>query len=585
MPPPQGKPEVVTWMSLPNKTQLFILAICRLSEPLCNTCLLPYLYYLVRSLQSSSSTSTQQDNGRSSSISRQAGLLVAMFALSQFATSLPWAHVAEKWGRKTSILIGLSLSIISSIGFGFSRSIPALMFWRILAGAGNGNIGVMRTMTAEIVKERKYQSRAFLLLPLVFNSGNTLGLALGGFLAQPVKNLSWLFGPNGILNFGGGKDGVEWMVEYPFALPTLFNAWALSCTLLLAVLGLKETLVQKAGKRDPGVEAGRALKALILRVFRRKTSGYTVLNVDDADESSSSLPLQDTQPSSSSPAPAKPQPGPGGPGSGPPKRLRITDRSIYTREVICTIILFSLLPLHNAAFMQLFPVFLSMPPSPATDEHSMFHFNGGLGLSSPTIGVFLSIFQVYGILIQLFIFPSLQARFGTLWSHRIAIAIFPLCYIFAPYLALIPGDHGFIRNTCVAVILWLQVTGRTFSIPSSVILLTNSAPGPPALGAVHGVGNMMNALARAIGPIVGGIVFGWGVDRGVIGTVWWGYLLVAVIVELAWSWTVSGDKKERAAIVPKPVDVEVAAVSAGPQRRYQDDDNDNADIEKERRSL
>ena len=37
--PPKGRQtrEVVTWMSLPHKPQLFILAICRLSEPLSNT--------------------------------------------------------------------------------------------------------------------------------------------------------------------------------------------------------------------------------------------------------------------------------------------------------------------------------------------------------------------------------------------------------------------------------------------------------------------------------------------------------------------------------------------------------------------
>lgn len=570
-------------MSLPNKPQLFILAICRLSEPLCNTCLLPYIYYLVRSIQSPDN-GTENSNGRSASISRLSGWLVAMFALSQFATSMPWAHVAEKWGRKTSILIGLTLSIISSIGFGFSKTIPALMFWRVVAGIGNGNIGVMRTMTAEIVKERKYQSRAFLLLPLVFNAGNTIGLALGGFLAQPVKNLPWLFGPKGVLNLGGGEQGVEWMVKYPFALPTLFNAWVLFCSLLLAVLGLKETLAQKAGRRDRGIEAGRALTSILLSLFRKKTSEYSPLNVDDADESSSSLPLQEAS-SSSSPAPPNPRPaGPGGPG-GPPKRLSITDRRIYTREVICTIVLFALLPLHNAAFMQLFPVLLSMPPSTNTDSDLIFHFSGGLGLRSPTIGTFLSVFQVYGILIQLFIFPSLQARLGTLWSHRFAITIFPLCYILAPYLALLPSDHWFIRNACVSFILWLQVTGRTFSIPSSVILLTNAAPGPQALGAVHGLGNMMNALARALGPILGGIIFGLGVDKGVIGTVWWGYLLVVVVVELAWTWTISGDKKERPAIAPKPADVEIVVTEPELEaRRGYKDDEDDVETEKRGRS-
>jgi hypothetical protein len=63
-------------------------------------------------------------------------------------------------------------------------------------------------MTAEIVKENTYQGRAFLLLPLVFNTGMVLGLALGGCLADPIVNLPWLFGPHGWLNLAGDPEGV-----------------------------------------------------------------------------------------------------------------------------------------------------------------------------------------------------------------------------------------------------------------------------------------------------------------------------------------------------------------------------------------
>ena len=100
-----------------------------------------------------------------------------------------WGRLSDSHGRKPIIIIGLVASVISKLTFGFSRSIGALMFWRVLAGLGNGNVAVMGTMTAEIVKERKYQTRAFLLLPLVFNSGMVAELALGGCLADPVVNL------------------------------------------------------------------------------------------------------------------------------------------------------------------------------------------------------------------------------------------------------------------------------------------------------------------------------------------------------------------------------------------------------------
>lgn len=45
----------------------------------------------------------------------------------------------------------------------------------------NGILGVMRTSTAEIVKERKYLARAFLALPLVFNLGRVAALVIGDY--------------------------------------------------------------------------------------------------------------------------------------------------------------------------------------------------------------------------------------------------------------------------------------------------------------------------------------------------------------------------------------------------------------------
>jgi predicted MFS family arabinose efflux permease len=504
-------------MSLPHKSQLFILALCRLSEPLSNTCLLPYLYYLIRSLQSSST---------SGSISRQGGLLVALFALSQFATSMPWAWIANHWGRKPSIVIGLTLSIISNLGFGFSKSIPAAMCWRVVAGIGNGNIGVMRTMTAEIVKEKKYQGRAFLLLPLVFNSGMVIGLALGGCLADPIINLPWLFGPGGWLNFAHDPEGVAWMREYSYALPTIFNAAVLSCSLLLAVCCLRETMPGKTDRKDYGLVLGHRIRRFFKSIFSRyRTSGYMVLQEDDRDGMEHEL-LEHGLPK---PPPAL--------NNGVAGNSPISPKSIWTREVLYTLVSVALLPLHNAAFMQVFPVFLSTPISSSAIT-SVIKFNGGLGLPSSTIGLFLSAFGIFGILIQLFIYPRLQAAFGTLWNYRLALSVFPFAYVLAPYLALIPSSWHFVfRAIGIAFILFLQVGARTFAIPSSVILLTNSAPTPRALSTIHGAGNMLSSLSRAVGPALGGVVYALGVEMETIGVVWWGYLTVIAVIGLGWSWS------------------------------------------------
>lgn len=401
------------------------------------------------------------------------------------------------------------------------------MCWRVVAGIGNGNIGVMRTMTAEIVKEKKYQGRAFLLLPLVFNSGMVIGLALGGCLADPIKNMPWLFGPDGWLNLAHDPEGVAWMREYSYALPTIFNAGVLTCSLLLAVCGLRETMPGKTERKDYGLVLGRRARSLFKGIFsRNRIAGYMVVQADDRDGMEHEL-LEHGRSKTLQPAS-----GNAATGDSP-----FPPQSIWTREVLYTLLSVALLPLHNAAFMQVFPVFLSTPSS-NTAITSLIKFNGGLGLPSSTIGLFLSAFGIFGILIQLFIYPRLQACFGTLWNYRLALSVFPFAYILAPYLALIPNSWHFVFQALgIAFILFLQVGARTFAIPSSVILLTNSAPTPRALSTIHGAGNMLSSLSRAVGPALGGVVYAWGVEREIVGVVWWSYLTVIAVLGLCWSWS------------------------------------------------
>jgi len=40
-----------------------------------------------------------------------------------------------------------------------------------------------------------------------------------------------------------------------------------------------------------------------------------------------------------------------------------------------------------------------------------------------------------------------------------------------------------------------------------------------------------------VGPALGGVVYGWGVEREIIGLVWWGYLAVIAVIGLGWSWS------------------------------------------------
>lgn len=515
--------EKVSWRDLPHKKQLLLLALCRLSTPLSNACLLPYIYYLVKSILSDPDHPPEPQR-----ISRLTGLLVAAYPIGQMSTSMIWGRLSDVYGRKPAIILGLFISIVSNLAFGFSKTIAMLLFWRVVAGMANGILGVMRTMTAEIVKERKYQSRAFLALPVVFNSGRVVALAIGGCLADPVENIPWLFGPIGILNFRKDGDGVAWMLKYPYALPALFNGAVLLACLLFATLWLKESLPSRENDWDPGLVLGKVLYRLITRKTKQKrTTKYAPLRLEEEDTTAlvqADLPVAHTA-------------------SGYPTSTRLTRNNskckrlslhgIWTCSLLKTLVAFGLLPLHNATFLHIFPVFLSMPPS-ANDDFAVFRFTGGLGLASPTVGLYLATFGICGILLQLFIYPRIQAYIGNLGILRLANSLFPVSYALAPYLSLV-SEHKTAKWIAMAAVLFLQVFSRTMAIPSSVILLTEAAPERSVLGTVHGAGSTLSALSSAIGPIIGGIVLARGIEIGAIGLVWWCWLSLVGLVALVWS--------------------------------------------------
>ena len=83
----------------------------------------------------------------------------------------------------------------------------------------------------------RYQSRAFLLLPMCFNVGVIIGPVLGGVLADPEGTYPDVFGPGTAL---GGADGVWWMKRWPYALPNMLSAIFLLCSATGVILGLEE---------------------------------------------------------------------------------------------------------------------------------------------------------------------------------------------------------------------------------------------------------------------------------------------------------------------------------------------------------
>lgn len=139
----------VSWMSLPNKSQLLVLTLARFSEPLTQSSLQAYIFHQIKSFD---------PNLPDSTISEQTGVIQGAFSAAQFFTAVVWGWLADSefMGRKRVLLVGLIGTCVSSVGFGLSHSFQMALFWRTVGGALNSNAGVMRAMISELVPDKKY---------------------------------------------------------------------------------------------------------------------------------------------------------------------------------------------------------------------------------------------------------------------------------------------------------------------------------------------------------------------------------------------------------------------------------------------
>jgi hypothetical protein len=178
------------------------------------------------------------------------------------------------------------------------------------------------------------------------------------------------------------------------------------------------------------------------------------------------------------------------------------------------------------------PVFLSEDRSDS--EPSLpFKFSGGFGLSTKTIGLMMAVQGIYSMIAQLWLFPYIVRRIGTLGAFRSVMVVWPLLYAAVPYLVLLPEK---LQTTGVYVALLIKITFHVIAFPSNAILLTNAAPSKSVLGTINGVAASTACLARAFGPTVTGSIHSAGLKIGCNGLAWWAGGLVCAIGALESFW-------------------------------------------------
>lgn len=544
-----------SWRNMPNKWQLAVIATARITELLSERSQATYMFYQLQSFSHRGEASDSQTVS-------QAGVLMASWAAAQSIVAVWWGRAANspRLGRKGVLLIGLAGTAVSGLVSGFAQSFSQLLILKVTAGALNANLGIMRTMIGETTKPR-FESKAFLLLPMCLNVGDILGTdpskipwfsvqysgdianshqiigpLLGGFLADPA---SLDDGEATTSNNSSQIGDSSWMSRFPFALPNFICALLILISALMIAFGLDETHPSLAGNgRDQCREIGRKMFKNLWKSGLERDHQYELLATGDDGE---------VAPTSTYPNPHPPA------GDGTPGRVSLdsTDDSIVpivtqttsqaqgdtsiprvlTWRVGLTLLTHFTMMLHFSAFHAIISSFLSAQRAGATQNSlNLLHLAGGLGLSLYKVGLAIAILGLIGLSFQLLVYPFITSKISSHMSYILFLPFSALAYFLLPFTVLLQKDSAVLWPALLLAFSF-QGLSRTFAQPGMIILINSCGSHPQLRSTIHGMGLSVGSLARILGPASSGWALRVGLEKNMVGVVWW---CMALVVAVNW---------------------------------------------------
>lgn len=485
--------------------QMAILALCRICEPIAFMSIFPYAFKMVESFGLEESKTAMYT-----------GMVTSAFAFMECVSGIFWGRLSDKIGRKKVLLGGMFGTGLSMLLFGFAQSLPMALFARALGGLLNGNIGVLQTTVAELITDERHQPRAYSIMPFVWCLGTIIGGSLGGVLAQPA------------LSSDTFKDTI--FETYPFLLPNVICALIVILGLAVGILFLQETHEDKKYDEDRGLAAGKWLLAKVWRresneSFNEKDASLDEMTsmLEDRDMGSHAYRSTDSSPTLCSTRTSMSEP----PAFSLEEKAPAPPvRQAFTKQVCLNILCYGILAFHTISLEQLLPILMSKKAFQPGTEQLPFKFEGGFGWATKNIGAFLAMQGAMQMVAQLVLFPWLSKKLGSLRTFWITMSLYPILYILAPYLALLPEK---LRIPGLAVLLVGKVTFQSLSYPSLAIILANSSPSKRVLGTLNGAAASSASICRGFGPTVSGAVDSLGMQLHMSGLAWWAIAGVALL--------------------------------------------------------
>jgi len=443
----------------------------------------------------------------------RSGFLGSAYYLGRVFSGVAWGNLADRFGRKPTLLIGLFFTIGTTVAFGLSPSYYFALVTRFLWGAFSGNISIGRTILYEL-SNKKNRSRAISVVGYAVTIGRLCGATLGGVLAQPADKMKFFDTP--------------FFREYKYSLPVFTAAFLNITGLIAAVCILPETMDQPTIQGafdysqvdDEKIETLSQEEISIQRQPKKSSIGTNPIRENSQPVTPKRVPrnLKD------SPMFGKPVISPENTDGSTPTAQRNTglhwspsltmpsERFQDTDETICSvwcrpIVLLTtfmrcFVGFAHTLYMEVFPLWV------LNDKH---HY--GFNFGTTAIGAVRAISTPFDLLLLSFGFTKIVDTFGNLKAFRIFSFLWFLITMGTPFVYLL--------NTESDTTIWVGIVGVTIlqNWASIVVLQTNgvftsNAAEKEVRGTVNGIAQAITGVGRGLGPTVAGVLFSWSLDDG-----------------------------------------------------------------------
>ncbi|KAH9846218.1 major facilitator superfamily domain-containing protein [Lenzites betulinus] len=459
------------------KLQLFILLYLQLAEPITSTVIYPFVNQLVRE--------TGITGGDERKTGYFAGLVESCFYAVEAICVLQWGRASDRIGRKPVLLGGLLGLTLSMIGFGVSRQYWAIILSRCAEGALNGNIGVTKSMMAEIT-DHTNRARGFAFLPMIWSVGGTLGPVIGGVFARPADR------------WPGFRGSAFWQ-SYPYFLPCIIVACISISAFILASLGLKETLPRHPRQKGKVEVPELPTTDIEKRAIVQPGETLSTTNVDEPNTCGSSIPqpliLQEADNDAS-------------------KKGKVDvvvastavdadEDTVGIRSILVPRVLY---PILNYGFVALVDqsVTVLVPLMYSTSIEL-----GGLGFESFTIGLVQGIGGFVGGFIQILTFPYLHRKLGSKKLYIASYTMYIIVFAMFPLISFVTKRAGRVTGATwgLVVLQYAAYVASYMTWGCIFIYISDAAPNKKALGLTNGLAQTTASTVRAIAPSLASSLF------------------------------------------------------------------------------